>query len=422
VTKYFTKREVRQDKLFGAGVPLWCAFAVGASLMMLFINFGMLRPTQRQLEQLESRVGSLQGTIQQIAGQTGGVEETNSLLGLLRTQQDELATATGVLEELVALKRGLIAGKEKVVTAQHCLNEVSSLTEGLIAQQELPGVGHDILAEMDKMRSTLREVQQKSRQTNARLESLSRLTGQLGSQQETIAAAKDTLNALVELKERTLSQADDLHATEEVIARAARLHQRIAESTASASAAFEASESLLTLQADLVSHASENKSAQTALDGLLDVQEQLKRTSEIEVARSHVDALVELKNHVLAQADDLPGAIETLEVTDELHQQFEEAAVVIRSMQADVIAILMLKPSFEQAMQVLNTMTGLVNLRRLDGSDLRQVASSALQQRRSRLANHGLASHVEEAPDLPDGASPSDGGVPVAVAKERVRN
>ena len=124
VTKYFTKREVRQDKLFGAGVPLWCAFAVGASLMMLFINFGMLRPTQRQLEQLESRVGSLQGTIQQIAGQTGGVEETNSLLGLLRTQQNELATATGVLEELVALKRGLIAGKEKVVTAQHCLNEV----------------------------------------------------------------------------------------------------------------------------------------------------------------------------------------------------------------------------------------------------------------------------------------------------------
>ena len=109
-------------------------------------------------------------------------------------------------------------------------------------------------------------------------------------------------------------------------------------------------------------------------------------------------------------------------MTDELHQQFEEAAVVIRSMQADVIAILMLKPSFEQAMQVLNTMTGLVNLRRLDGSDLRQVASSALQQRRSRLANHGLASHVEEAPDLPDGASPSDGGVPVAVAKERVRN
>jgi myosin heavy subunit len=422
VTKDFTTSEVRQEKFFGASVLLWCAFAGGACLMMLFINFGMLRPIHRQLERLESRVGGLQQAVHKIAGQTGGVEETNSLLGLLAAQQNELAAATGVLEELVELKQGLIDGEEKVVKAQHCLNEVAGLAKGLIAQQELPGVGHEVLEEMDKMRSTLQDLQQKSRQTNARLESLARLSGQLGSQRETMEAAKDALDALVELKDRALSQADDLHATEEVITRADKLHQRLAESTASASAASEASESLLTLQADLISHAGGNKPAQTALDGLLDVQEQLKSTSEIEVARAHVDALLELKNRVLAQADDLPGAIETLEVTDELHQQFKEAAVVIRGMQANVIAILMLKPSFEQAMQVLNTMTGLVNLRRLDGNDLRQVASSALQQRRDRLANNGLASNVEETQDPHDDLSLSDGGVPVAVAKERVRN
>ena len=172
----------------------------------------------------------------------------------------------------------------------------------------------------------------------------------------------------------------------------------------------------------MISHASGSDPAQTALNELLDVQERLKRTSEIELARSHVDGLIELKNRVLAQADDLPGAIETLEITDELHQQFEEVAVVIRGMQADVIGILMLKPSFEQAMQVLNTMAGLVNLRRLDGSDLRQVASSALRQRRSRLANNGVVSNVEEAQGPLDSPSLSGGGVPVAVSKERVRN
>ncbi len=418
----FTKSEVWQEKFFGAGIPLWCAFSAGASLMMLFINFGMLRPTQCQLERLESRVGSLQEAVQQIAGQTEGVEETNSLLGLLRAQQNELAAATGVLEDLVELKEGLVAGEEKVVEAQNCLNEVAGLAKGLIKQQELPGVGHEVLAEMDKMRSTLRDLQKKARETNARLEHLARLSGRLGSQQETMAAAEDTLDALVELKNRTLSQAEDLQATQKVITRADELHKRIAASTASASAASEASESLLTLQADLISHASGSEPAQTALNELLDVQERLKRTSEIEVARAHVDALLELKNRVLAQADDLPEAIETLEITDELHQQFKEAAVVIRGMQADVIAILMLKPSFEQAMQVLNTMTGLVNLRRLDGNDLRQVASSALRQRRARLANNSLTSSVAEAQEPPDGPSPSDEGIPVAAVKERVRN
>ena len=418
----FTKSEVWQEKFFGAGIPLWCAFAAGASLMMLFINFGMLRPTQCQLERLESRVGSLQEAIQQIAGQTEGVEETNSLLGLLRAQQNELAAATEVLEDLVDLKEGLVAGEEKVVEAQTCLNEVASLAKGLIKQQELPGVGHEVLAEMDKMRSTLRDLQQKSRETNARLEHLDRLSGRLGSQQETMAAAEDTLDALVELKNCTLSQAEDLQATQKVITRADELHKRIAASTASASAASEASESLLSLQADLISHASGSDPAQTALNELLDVQERLKRTSEIELARSHADGLIELKNRVLAQADDLPGAIETLEITDELHQQFEEAAVVIRGMQADVIGILMLKPSFEQAMQVLNTMAGLVNLRRLDGSDLRQVASSALRQRRSRLANNGVVSNVQGHQEPLDGPALSGGGVPVAVAKERVRN
>lgn len=418
----FTKSEVWQEKFFGAGIPWWCAFAAGASLMMLFINFGMLRPTQCQLERLESRVGSLQEAVQQIAGQTEGVEETNSLLGLLRAQQNELASATGVLQDLVELKEGLVAGEEKVVEAQICLTEVAGLAKGLIQQQKLPGVGHEVLAEMDKMRSTLRDLQQKSRETNARLEHLARLSGRLGSQQETMTAAEDTLDALVELKDRTLSQAEDLQATQKVITRADALHQRLAASTASASAAAEASESLLTLQAELISHASGSDPAQTALNELLDVQERLKRTSEIEVARAHVDALLELKNRVLAQADDLPGAIETLEVTDELHQQFKEAAVVIRGMQADVIAILMLKPSFEQAMQVLNTMTGLVNLRRLDGNDLRQVASSALRQRRSRLANNGVASNIQKDQEPPDGPALSGGGVPVAVAKERVRN
>ena len=399
-------------QFMGFKVPLWAAFAAGAITTLLLVYFGTLRPTARQLAQLQTQIGKLEASVRQVVGAKESVATTNDLLGLLAQQREQVAEATIALDNLVQLKQNVLTGEENSERAQASLSRFAALLDALIDVQKLPEVGSEAVASMNELRSTVLVLREGVQHANERLEQLISLEDRLGEQRASTPAAEDALAALVELKDHTLSQVDDLQRVQTVVAEWDALHSRMADSVDVTTDARRVSTALLDLQSSLLCRGSETSEAQTALSELMGMCQQLDTQGElILAANSRLDGLLTLKDNVLTQTDDLVDAIETLEATDDFHDQLQGVAADLRTMRIAVVEILALSSTIEQAMRVLEPLTELGNLRRLGKDDLRQLASVILSKRKSELASRSDGSAT-----APVVESPSPKALPMATA------
>ena len=324
-------------RILGIKVSVWFGFALGVFGTVLIVHMLVLRPLTRQLEHLQDRIGSLEWSVHEVAGEKDSVETTNGLLATLVQQREKVVDATEAFDELCASVRTLQDGA-------YCANE--SLRK-MIALQDC-----------------------------------------LSDQQETVTDAQETLDSLVELKDRTLYQGDGIQSAQRIVTQWDALYARLARSSEMTNDARQATDDLVDLQSELLCRAGDVDAARTALDDLLDIRKTLQTQGDhIQMASSRIDEFVALKDGVLAQSGDIADAIETLEITDDLHAQINESAIITHDMRRDLAELMILAPTFERAMQTLKPLTELGNLRRLDRDDLQELASTIIQQRKSQLSS-----------------------------------
>ena len=105
-------------------------------------------------------------------------------------------------------------------------------------------------------------------------------------------------------------------------------------------------------------------------------------------ARQATDTLVDLPSDLLCCSGNIADVIETLEITDLLHEQFHESAIITHSIRHT--------PRLSRARDACSTVrtygaitqaTDLGNLRRLDRIDLHELGSIILQQRKDQLSS-----------------------------------
>ena len=117
-----------------------------------------------------------------------------------------------------------------------------------------------------------------------------------------------------------------------------------------------------------------------------------------------------LKDKVLAQTADLAEAIDTLELTADLHEQLEKAVRSFAGMRHAVIEIMALEPTVERALAALEPLTALGNLRHLNGGELRDVARSIRDQRKSDYRGVPARPASVDSPSRSLGSVPTSGG------------
>ena len=165
------------------------------------------------------------------------------------------------------------------------------------------------------------------------------------------------------------------------------LHTRLAEAAKATLDAQRVGGQLLSLQQDLLCQHSQIEPAQEALDGLILLRQVLQAEGQdIETAQQRTHALLALKDAVIDQTRDLAQAIETLELTSDLREQFHEAAMSFGQIRTWMVEVVALQPTFQRAMAVLDPLVQLGNLRRLSDEQLRDVASTITQQNRVDVA------------------------------------
>jgi hypothetical protein len=108
--------------------------------------------------------------------------------------------------------------------------------------------------------------------------------------------------------------------------------------------------------------------------------------SQIDVAQERVDGLISLKDSVIARTNDLSESIETLELTNELSERFRIAANSFKEIRDWMIEMVAMEPTFAQVQRILEPMSNLVNLNRMDPKQIRDFTRAFVQQSQDRLA------------------------------------
>jgi len=351
-------------EILGFEVPVWAMCAAGLAAILLLIYATTIRPTQRQLARLRVQVGQLEDSIRQLTGETESASGVRSLLESLAKQREHANHAGEALEQLVALQDHLLTARASLPTAQD------------------------------------------------NVEALLAITGRLNDGRAMTRTARASLDEFFALKDRALDQGQDLPRLQRVLAQQEALHEELLKAEKLVARTRRTSDALLDVHTDLLDRGSNAQQAREALTGLIEIRDRLEsENSRLELATTRLNALLTIKDNILAQTDNLAGVIETLEVTDELQAQLQEAGPMFRGMRRDLVEILTLNTTLQNAMKILRPLTDLADLRRLEDDDVRYLTRRILERRKNRTSGDGSADAISG----PVG-NDADRSVPIAAA------
>ena len=195
------------------------------------------------------------------------------------------------------------------------------------------------------------------------LEALAAMQARLLAQEAELEQARQTLESMVELKARTIAQSAEVESAHEVVNEWDALHRRIAEASGATAEARHVTDQLLAMEVDLLCMADDTPDAQAALNDLIG-----------------------LKDDVVARTGNLAEAIETFELTTDLQDQFEQVAAAFAGMRQGLAEMMVIESTFQRVLQNLRPLAELGNLRRLDGQQLRQMASQIRDRQQQQIA------------------------------------
>ena len=105
-----------------------------------------------------------------------------------------------------------------------------------------------------------------------------------------------------------------------------------------------------------------------------------------------------MKDDVLAQNANIADAIETLERTVDLTDQYQQASKSFDTMRRWLTDVILMEPTVQRAMQTLEPISELGNLRRISQDELRKAAQVVRDMRRTEIARRSYT--VRSAPEI----------------------
>ncbi|MEM8681658.1 MAG: hypothetical protein AAGF97_20105, partial [Planctomycetota bacterium] len=117
------------------------------------------------------------------------------------------------------------------------------------------------------------------------------------------------------------------------------------------------------------------------------------------VADAHVvlDDLVSLKSHVLAQQPEMVTTLETLEVMQDLANEFDQASASFGRIRHWMVEIVASESILDRARRTLEPLTEIANLRHLEPQAIREIASRLSSDFGIQVANGSRNTPVETA-------------------------
>lgn len=193
-----------------AGLPTWCAFALGGVITFLFVYIGIARPAAREMALMRRQMSTLEQSVWEVAGQKETAASTNELLGLLSDQREQLISAKESLAAMKKLHASIIEESIEVNNAIAAASQLGSLKDVLLANSERASEAAEVLSLSEDLYHRLATGAESTELAIDASEDLFSLRSGLIQQGQEVAQAQDRLDDLVALKDAVVDQTNDL--------------------------------------------------------------------------------------------------------------------------------------------------------------------------------------------------------------------
>lgn len=198
------------DEFEPAGLPTWCAFALGGIITFLFVYIGIARPAAREMSLMRRQMSTLEQSVWEVAGQKETAASTNQLLGLLNEQRDQAIAAKRSLIEMRNLHSEIIAQSTEIQNAMAAASQLGSLKDVLLANSERADKAAEVLSVSEDLYHRLATGADSTDQAVQASEDLFALRTSLIDDGSEVAEAQDNLEELVALKDTVVNQTGNL--------------------------------------------------------------------------------------------------------------------------------------------------------------------------------------------------------------------
>ena len=103
-------------------------------------------------------------------------------------------------------------------------------------------------------------------------------------------------------------------------------------------------------------------------------------------AAANLESMVQLQNTLSAQTQQVASAVQNLELIDEFQSEVTNHFRSMDGLRRNLMDLALLEPSVNKVAQVLQPLTDISNLRRLDDNEVRAAARIILDRRNARLS------------------------------------
>ena len=370
-------------------VRTWAMFGAGFALGLVVLQIAVAHPLKVEFLRIQRQIGELERGVQKLTGQSEQAAKTSELLGALAEQGRQSRAANDALAGIKDLQAQLIDGERATAAARSSLATVGKLRQEAVKAQA--GYG-DALAALDK----LTNLQQRligqyhsvlSAQTA--LAEFGRLREMAEAEAPHLTEARRSLDSLIELASLALAEQDRAVQAGAIAREWRELNERLIAGADQVGLARDASDELIAIKETVLcgSDQEQPQRAREALDELVEIRERLHgQTENLAAAQAGLDGLLSIKDRILARTADLADAVETLELTSDLHRQLQDSIRQFEGVRRWLVEIVMLEPTVERTMNALKPLADLANLRRLNPAELRHAARAIVGERTARLA------------------------------------
>ena len=390
------------------------------------IYFVIARPMVREIAALEGRLGAMTERMDQLVAERGTAAASSDLLSVLAGQQRNFAASRESLAALRQLRVDLEQEARLTEIAEGDLARLAELQEQIIrsggrastlqgAIESIAAIHSDVEAMHTSGQRTLRELEE----TDAALARLSDLqqrvvragtaAGSLTAALEAfdglaarvtevvaasesgtadLEAATTALTRLGELKGNVAAQSERLEAAEQVAQATGDLLASLADTDAATRQARSNADELRALAESLhvvtieeIAGATDNVVSLLAMHDLLADGAAL----QMSVAERNLRSLLGTQQELLRTTPQIVAAAENLELLCDFHDELTRQLQELPQMRLALMEISLLQDSLAKVTAMMQPLTQLSSLRRLDADSVRVVAREILARRTAQV-------------------------------------
>ncbi|REJ97027.1 MAG: hypothetical protein DWQ29_00345 [Planctomycetota bacterium] len=336
----------------------WKSLLAGAAIGMIGVHLVSVRPTIDRIARLERQVADVEVGVHRVAAAGENVGAANSLLAALNAQAAEVEAARESLAAIDNLRLALQTEVDRAAEAEASLNRLTALNSQLIEADELRSEAAAAIDEVERLQ--------------AKVIALSNPTETAGRQIATTLATLDDVNAL---------------------------QSRLIETGENTTRSANVAEELVALQCMILSAGDLDLSEQNA-ERLIALQNQLivDERLQLDQADTNLEDLIVMQKMIANQTAQIADSIDSLELLTDFQGEMNGQLAGLEDLRRQLTELILLETTVTRAMEALEPLASMQNLRRLDQEEVRDVARLILEQRRERLARAGSKYDVPAPP------------------------